>query len=1064
MVARALFFAVALCTAISAHADEFDTLRQKWADMLTGGSGLKSTDSTTAAAITSVTNTANNYWSSLNKSATRTHLWSDIASTTISADLNSNYSRLRAMALAYATAGSTLQGNATLRTDILAGLDWMYANRYNETKAIYDNWWHWEIGSPMALVDLATLMYGDLSATQLANHMRAIEKFTPSATTPAAGGSTGTFTGANRMWKIYVVTIRGLLVKDAAKLRAARDAFSNLFLYVTSGDGFYVDGSFIQHTKHPYTGGYGASLLATMAPMLALLNGPNADSTAGSTWRVVDPNLANVIQWIYQAYEPLIYRGGMMAMQQGREISRNSTSEHGAGHSIMQSILRIAEFAPAADRTRLRAMLRSWAESDTSRNFTGSAALPLIADVQQLLTDPAVTPRGELRGNYVFGSMDRVAHLGPGYGVGLSMSSSRIYTYESINTENLRGWHTGDGMTYLYNGDLTHFSDAYWPTVNPRRLPGTTVDATQTRANGSGQSTSPVYNWVGGVSLGRHGAAGMQLDGWNNTLTAKKSWFMFDHEVVCLGSGVTSTDSRPIETTVENRLLSTAGTNAFTVDGTAKPTAPGWSEALSGIRWAHLAGRTTGADVGYYFPSASTVMALRETRTGAWSDINGGGPTTAITRNYLTLWFEHGSNPTNATYAYVLLPGRSAAEVADFASSPPVAVLENSPAVQAVRHTTLGVITANFWNDGRATVGGITVDKKASVAVQNDNAGFIDVAISDPTQANPGLITVELESAATATVRADDGVTVTQLEPTIRFTVNVNTARGKSFRVRFATSQTKPPFSLTNLSTRAYIATRDDTIIAGFVVSGTGRKQLLIRAVGPTLTSFGLTGALANPRLSIVDSAGVTVAENDDWGSAANAAELAATFPAAGAFSLTAGSRDAALLASLPPGAYSAVVRSAEPVGSGVALIELYDLAPDSAARLVNLSTRAFSGFGEQTAIVGFGLGGTTAQQVLVRAAGPALVAFGVVGVLADPQLRVVNSTSTTLAQNDNWGSSVFTAEIAAAATSVAAFALGAASKDAATLLTMNPGTYTALVSGAGTSTGQALVEVYVVP
>jgi hypothetical protein len=146
-----------------------------------------------------------------------------------------------------------------------------------------------------------------------------------------------------------------------------------------------------------------------------------------------------------------------------------------------------------------------------------------------------------------------------------------------------------------------------------------------------------------------------------------------------------------------------------------------------------------------------------------------------------------------------------------------------------------------------------------------------------------------------------------------------------------------------------------------------------------------------------------------------------------------------------------------------VALVELYDLAPGSSARLVNLSTRAFSGPGEQAAIVGFGLAGANGQPVLIRATGPALAAFGVTGTLADPQLRVANSSGSIVAQNDNWQSSVFAAEIAAASDGVGAFPLPAASRDAVTLTSLDSGTYTALATGSGTSTGQTLVEVYVV-
>lgn len=1059
-------FAFAIAGALAAHADEFDTLRQKWADMLTGGANLNRSDATTAAAITSVTNTANSWWNSLNKSAARTSLWSDAASTTDSSDISTNFSRLRAMALAYATTGSSLQGNAALRADILGGLDWMYANRYNETKAIYDNWWDWEIGSPKLLVDTAVLMYAELSAAQLANAMRAVEKFTPSATTPAPGGSTGTFTGANRMDKIYVVAIRGLLVKDAAKLRAARDAFSNLFLWVTSGDGFYVDGSFIQHTKHPYTGSYGAVLIGGIAPLLALLNGPNADSPDGSTWRVTDPNLANVFQWVYRGYEPTIYRGGMMAMLQGRAVSRSSTSEHGLGHGIMQSILRLSQLAPEPDRTRLRAMLRGWAESDTSRSFVGTAPLPLIADAQQLLADPGVMPRAELVGNFVFASMDRVVHLRPGFGVGLSMSSTRIYTYESINSENLHGWYTGDGMLYLYNNDLTQFSDSFWPTVNPRRLPGITVDAAQTRSNSSGQSTAPAFNWVGGASLGDFGVAGMQLDGWSNSLTAKKSWFLFDDEIVCLGAGITSTDNRPIETIVENRLLNTAGNNAFTVDGAAKPVTLAWSEALAGVRWAHLAGRVAGSDVGYYFPAdATSVKALREARTGAWSDINAGGSATPITRNYLTLWFEHGANPANATYAYALLPGRTAAQTAEYAARPAFVVLENSGNVQAVRETTLGLTAANFWNDTRASAGAITVDRKSSVLVrENASEGTLDLALSDPTQANTGSITVELAMPAQSIISADPGITVAQLAPTIRLSVNVNTARGRTFRAQFAAGDAKPRATLTNLSTRASLVTAGDALIAGFVVGGEGTKRLLVRAVGPGLNALGVPGALANPRLTITNGAGATVAENDDWGAAPNAPELAATFAQVGAFGLPGGSRDAAMLVTVPAGNYSAVVRNADAAGSGIVLVEVYDTAPAAEPRLINLSSRVFSGAGAQIAIVGFALAGEASRQVLIRAAGPALAAFNVGGALPDPVLRLVNPQGATLMQNDNWASSAFSADVAAMSTRVGAFAFGAGSRDAAALIALSPGSYTALVSDATGNNGNVLVEVYAAP
>jgi hyaluronate lyase len=189
-----------------------------------------------------------------------------------------------------------------LKADIVRGLDWMYANRYNEATPMHYEWFHLEIGAPAELVDTTALMFDELSAAQVANYMRAVEKFTPSATTPAPGGTKWSFTAANRMWKIHIVTIRGIIVKDSAKLTAARDAFSELFIYVKHGDGFYADGSFIQHRGHPYTGGYGASLLGRLAPVLALLNGPNRESASGSSWKVTDPNIANLYRLVFTAW------------------------------------------------------------------------------------------------------------------------------------------------------------------------------------------------------------------------------------------------------------------------------------------------------------------------------------------------------------------------------------------------------------------------------------------------------------------------------------------------------------------------------------------------------------------------------------------------------------------------------------------------------------------------------------------------------------------------------------------------------------------------------------------
>lgn len=279
---------------------------------------------------------------------------------------------------------------------------------------------------------------------------------------------------------------------------------------------------------------------------------------------------------------------------------------------------------------------------------------------------------------------------------------------------------------------------------------------------------------------------------------------------------------------------------------------------------------------------------------------------------------------------------------------------------------------------------------------------------------------------------------------------------------------------LANLSSRQGIAAGDASrgAMAGFVIGGTAPRQVLVRAVGPGLTQVGVNDALANPRLQVFDAAARLVAENDDW---QNSTELAAASERAGAFRLANGSRDAVLIRTLAPGAYTAHVTSA--AGNGVTLVEVYDVTDGAAAatgKLVNLATRGFVATGEGQLVAGFVVTGDAPKRVLVRGIGPALAAFGVGGVVTDPQLKVYAAGATTpLAQNDNWQTPAPVApsqtvapatEIAAAANAAGAFTLPAGSRDASVLLTLAPGNYTAVVSGVNDATGAGLVEVFEVP
>ncbi|MCB1210308.1 MAG: DNRLRE domain-containing protein, partial [Verrucomicrobiales bacterium] len=502
---------------------------------------------------------------------------------------------------------------------------------------------------------------------------------------------------------------------------------------------------------------------------------------------------ANLFRWVFDSFEPIIYRGAALDLVRGRESGRANSSPQATGHSIMDAILQIAQFAPPADAARMKSLVKEWALTDTVRDFVGARPLPTLTLAKQLMNDGTVSPRGELIAHFTFPEMDREVHHAAGYEFGLSMCSTRIANFESINGDNMRGWFTGDGMTSLYTSDLGQYTDAYWATIDQYRLPGVTADVTHNKLpavahsigpRAQGQSTTSPHNWVGGATLGRFGAAGMQFKGVGVTLTGKKSWFMFDDEIVCLGAGITSTDNRPIETIVDNRKIAADGANAFTVNGVAKSPTLGWTESLGGVQWAHLAGPVVGSDIGYYFPQPASITAVREARTGAWSDIDDGGTSTPITRNFLRMSFVHGNSPTNAAYQYVILPGRNVRRMVHYVEAPQIYVIANNANVQAVEETTLGITAVNFWTDSSQTAGTITADKKCSVLVQQEGP-FVDVSVSDPTQVNTGSIALQIAIDGGTLVTADSGVTVTQSSPTIALSVNVNGASGRTLKARF---------------------------------------------------------------------------------------------------------------------------------------------------------------------------------------------------------------------------------------------------------------------------------------
>ena len=275
---------------------------------------------------------------------------------------------------------------------------------------------------------------------------------------------------------------------------------------------------------------------------------------------------------------------------------------------------------------------------------------------------------------------------------------------------------------------------------------------------------------------------------------------------------------------------------------------------------------------------------------------------------------------------------------------------------------------------------------------------------------------------------------------------------------------------LTNISARGHVGTNDDQLIVGFVIRGQGSKQILLRAVGPTLaTQFGVTDALATPQLTLHGrSQGQVITDtNTSWGGSTS---LSTAFAQVGAFALPAGSADSALLETLDSGNFTANVTG---VGdsTGIALAELYDADQGSpAAELVNISARARVGAeAANTLIAGFAITGTTSDTVLIRGVGPSLgTLFGLREALGASQVTLFDAKGNQIAVNTNWSASANGDEdtdketdVDEASDHVGAFRLPHGSHDSVIIATLPPGIYTAHVTGVNQQTGIALVEIY---
>ncbi|HVU35560.1 MAG TPA: pectinesterase family protein [Opitutaceae bacterium] len=353
-------------------------------------------------------------------------------------------------------------------------------------------------------------------------------------------------------------------------------------------------------------------------------------------------------------------------------------------------------------------------------------------------------------------------------------------------------------------------------------------------------------------------------------------------------------------------------------------------------------------------------------------------------------------------------------------------------------------------SSGSSTTANVVVDASGNALVVTQSAGKFDAGSG--TVSN-GQLTVTTAGGQTMTLTLGAGAATGTV-----------VAGGTTSSLGGVSDVIAPTERFGELSTRASAGTGDNVAIVGFTIAGDTPDNILIRAVGPTLTLFGVSSPLATPRIDLYHG-GTLVASNAGWTTPnGNGNDIALAAAQSGAFPLRSTSADAALHLMLMPGSYTAIMSNASGSTSAVGLLEVYEVSGGAAGqRLTNLSARAVAGSGNNTLISGFLVTGSQPKRMLVRAVGPGLSAYGIASPLAKPVLSIYRG-STLVAQNTGWSTSTDASAISLATAEIGAFALGTNSADSALLINLAPGLYTAQVTSADGTTGTALLELYEAP
>ena len=665
-------------------------------------------------------------------------IWDDLADYSKSANLTKTYRRLEQIAKSVTNPKSIYYNDKEVISTVKRSMKLMEDNYYNENTKSKGNWWDYEIGTPRAINNILTIMNQYFSKEEIAKLLISVSKMVPDSSKIMVSQNRGKKAFGGNLSDIgKVKVIEGILLEDKEKLEVAIGAVSNVLEVVSEGEGFHYDGSYVDHTNIAYTGAYGNVLIDGFSQLLPVIQ--------ASPYKIEQNKLKILYDWIHEGFLPLIYRGELMDMTRGRSLSRKSQSDHIAAVEVLRGILRIAEVSEPSEKNKLQEIVKNIIQSDNY--YDTFLSLKSFYDVYLFETLLSKNMVGEIERNTylkLYNDMNKVSYYNKerGFAFGISMHSDKIQNYEFMNKENTKGWYTSDGVSYLYNDDLSHFSDDYWATVDPYKLPGITEN-NKAREKGLGMTTMK-NSFVGSTSLNQKlGTVAMDFSNLDNTMSAKKSWFILGDRVVFLGSGVKDGSGTNGYTVIENRKIKRNSKNCsmekedykVIVDGKEKTVDSNEMELQANNIF--LKSSNKEMNIGYKFLNTTSLNLKKETRSGSWKEINETQSNEKVENTFLTIVQPH--DMLRNSYAYVLYPNRDEKEFVEEVSREEITVIENSETNQVIYdklNNTYGVVK---YDDSELKLENNLILKEKGIYTIQKELNKLKIAFFNPTNIDAQL-------------------------------------------------------------------------------------------------------------------------------------------------------------------------------------------------------------------------------------------------------------------------------------------------------------------------------------